>query len=231
MKPKVTASDSPAAVSDPPHELVARDARVGRRRRRRHRREGRLELVEAVVAADFLDEIDLAQQIDAEGRHDRRPSRRLSATTSSPSARRIRTTSASRHGEAEQRGRAAARRRWIGLGAAGAGIAIDDRTDRCGRRRSARISASARWSATTGALMSAPRSNRDEASVFRPSRLLVRRTEAGLKYALSNATVRVAAETSDRRAAHHAGDRLRRVAVGDDQHVRFERAVRRRRAW
>ena len=44
--------------------------------------------------------------------------------------------------------------------------------------------------------MSAPRSKRDEASVFRPSRLLVRRTDAGLKYALSNATILVAAETS-----------------------------------
>ena len=45
--------------------------------------------------------------------------------------------------------------------------------------------------------MSAPRSKRDEASVLRPRRLLVRRTDAGLKYALSNATVLVAADTSE----------------------------------
>ncbi len=45
--------------------------------------------------------------------------------------------------------------------------------------------------------MSAPRSKRDDASVLRPSRLLVRRTDAGLKYALSNTTVRVVGEISD----------------------------------
>ena len=86
-------------------------------------------------------------------------------------------------------------------------------------------SAAIRCSATTGALMSAPRSNRDEASVFRPRRLLVRRTDAGLKYALSNATVVVVAETSAARAAHDAGDRLRAVAVGDHQHVGIELPV------
>ena len=58
------------------------------------------------------------------------------------------------------------------------------------------MSAAIRCNATTGALMSAPRSNRDEASVFRPSRLLVRRTDDGLKYALSNATIRVVVDTS-----------------------------------
>ena len=79
--------------------------------------------------------------------------------------------------------------------------------------------------------MSAPRSKRAEASVFRPSRLLVRRTDAGLKYALSNATVRVVRRHFRRRAAHDAGDRLRRRRVGDDQHVRIERPLRRRRAW
>ena len=85
-------------------------------------------------------------------------------------------------------------------------------------------SAAIRCSATTGALMSAPRSKRDEASVFRPSRLLVRRTDAGLKYALSNATILVAADTSASRAAHDAGDRLRAVAVGDHEHLGVELA-------
>ena len=42
--------------------------------------------------------------------------------------------------------------------------------------------------------------------------MLVRRTDAGLKYALSNTTVRVAAETSDVAAAHDAGHGLRPVA-------------------
>ena len=78
--------------------------------------------------------------------------------------------------------------------------------------------------------MSAPRSKRDDASVFRPSRLLVCRTDAGLKYALSNATVCVRGGDLRVRAAHHAGDRLRPVRVGDDEHVRVELARRRRRA-
>jgi hypothetical protein len=55
----------------------------------------------------------------------------------------------------------------------------------------------ARCSAKTGALTSAPRSNRADASVFNPSPLLVRRTEAGLKQALSNTTVRVDDDTSE----------------------------------
>src|SRR6266699_1396957 len=56
------------------------------------------------------------------------------------------------------------------------------------------MSARARSSATTGALMSAPRSKRDDASVLSASRLLVRRTEAGLKYALSSTTLFVAGD-------------------------------------
>ena len=73
--------------------------------------------------------------------------------------------------------------------------------------------------------MSAPRSNREDASVFKPSRLLVRRTDAGLKYALSNTIARVDADTSAARAAHDAGDRLGAVAVRDDQHVGVERPL------
>ena len=55
----------PRRRQHPPDEPVARNARIGRRRRRGHRGEGRRQLVESVVAADFLDEIDFAQQIDA----------------------------------------------------------------------------------------------------------------------------------------------------------------------
>ena len=45
--------------------------------------------------------------------------------------------------------------------------------------------------------MSAPRSNRVEASVFRPSRLLVLLTDAGRKYALSSAIIVVCDEISE----------------------------------
>ena len=45
--------------------------------------------------------------------------------------------------------------------------------------------------------MSPPRSNRVDASVFSPSRLLVLRTELGSKYALSSAIVLVAGEISE----------------------------------
>ena len=55
--------------------------------------------------------------------------------------------------------------------------------------------------------------------------MLVRRTDAGLKYALSNTTRRVADVTSECGTAHDAGDRLRAVAVGDDEHVRVERPL------
>ena len=53
-----------------PDALFARRARIGRRRRLGHRRKGGFELVEAVVAADLLDEVHFAQQIHPEGRCD-----------------------------------------------------------------------------------------------------------------------------------------------------------------
>src|SRR6187200_1957185 len=62
--------------------------------------------------------------------------------------------------------------------------------------------------------MSAPRSNRVDASVFKPRRLLVRLTEAGLKYALSSAIVLVASVTSEA-----APPITRAIAVGDHEHV------------
>ena len=101
----------------PPHQLIARDARIGRRRRRGHDGERRLELVEAVVAADFLDEIDFAQQIDAERRRHDVPAvggrRDRQARGRAGSARRRRRG---------PRGRAAARAAR-GAGAASAGRA------------------------------------------------------------------------------------------------------------
>ena len=69
MKPKVTASGQPRRRQHPANQVVARHAGIGRRRRRRSRGgNARLELVEPVVTADLFDEIDFAQQIDAEGR-------------------------------------------------------------------------------------------------------------------------------------------------------------------
>ena len=213
------------ARQDAAHQRVARDARIGRRRRR-HDRERRRELVEAVVPPDFLDEIGLAQQVDAERRRDRsQPS--AAGVTSRPRARRIRTTSAS---GTEHRADAQddARRRCTCFG-------CSRRADR--RRRSVRtivparsdsMSAIARCIAASAPLTSAPRSNRADASVFSPSRLLVLRTDAGLKYALSSTIVVVDAETSESGAAHHAGHRLRAIAVGDDQHLRRPAFARRR---
>ena len=55
--------------------------------------------------------------------------------------------------------------------------------------------------------------------------MLVRRTDAGRKYALSSAIVVVVPEISESCAAHHAADRLRAIRVRDDEHVRLERAL------
>ena len=59
------------------------------------------------------------------------------------------------------------------------------------------INSHARASAVTGASGSAPRSNRYEASVDRPSRRLVRRTDFGRNQALSMAIVLVRSLTSE----------------------------------
>ena len=76
-----------------------------------------------------------------------------------------------------------------------------------------------------GALTSPPRSKRMDASVFSPSRLLVRRTDAGWKYALSRTIRVVPSWISESPSAHHAGDRRGPFGVGDDEHVRIERAL------
>ena len=84
----------------------------------------------------------------------------------------------------------------------------------------------------TGAFTSTPRSNRADASVLRASRLLVRLTDEGLKYALSNATARVAPETSDAAQPMTPAIACVRAGVGNHQHVGVERplhAVERRR--
>ena len=145
------------------------------------------------MTADLFDEIDFAQQIDAERRRDDVPAVGGRRSRRGRAPRRIRIDVGVRHRSAEQRARAASRRRCSRCGAARVRVPIDDRARRLGRRRSAPSARSRAAARSTGALMSAPRSKRDDASVFRPSRLLVRRTDAGLKYALSNATVFVVA--------------------------------------
>ena len=72
--PKVTASDRPAAVSVRRTMPIPLDARIGRRRRGTHRRERRFQLVEPVVTADFFDQVDFTQKIDAKRRREDIPS-------------------------------------------------------------------------------------------------------------------------------------------------------------
>ena len=73
--------------------------------------------------------------------------------------------------------------------------------------------------------MSPPRSKRIDASVFKPSRLLVRRTDGGWKYALSSAISVVAGADLGVAPAHDAADRGRALGVGDHEHVGVERAL------
>ena len=73
--------------------------------------------------------------------------------------------------------------------------------------------------------MSAPRSKRIDASVFRPSRLLVRRTDAGSKYALSSAIARGRRPNLGVAPPITPAIAARALGVGDDQHVGVERAV------
>ena len=146
------------------------------------------------MTADLLDEIRLAQQVDAERRRGDVPSiggrGHIEAETLQDAldfgVRDRRAQQAREAIAAQMQAHRPARTR----------VAVDGRPD----ARPApicSISAIARSMATTCALMSAPRSKRVDASVLRPRRLLVRRTEAGLKYALSSAIVVVVSETSE----------------------------------
>ena len=128
-----------------PDQLIAGNAGIRRRRRRVITREGRLELVEAVMAADFLDQVDLAQQVDAEGRRDDVPAVGRARDVSSPGIARIRSTSASGTAQAEQTARAAARAddSVSGRGAAGS----DRRPARSDVRRRSAASARSRAAA------------------------------------------------------------------------------------
>ena len=79
---------NPAPVMTRAQLPRARDARVGRRRRRGQRGKRHRQLVEAVVARDLLDQIDLAQHVHAPRRHRTRASRRSPRVEREPEARR-----------------------------------------------------------------------------------------------------------------------------------------------
>ncbi len=93
------------------------------------------------------------------------------------------------------------------------------------RPRSARSGCRRGPAPSAAAAKSAPRSKRYDASVDRPSRLLVLRIDVGSNQALSSAIVVVAADTSLVAAAHDAGQRLRAIAVGDDEHLGRQRPL------
>ena len=77
----------------------------------------------------------------------------------------------------------------------------------------------ARAMATAGAVMSAPRSKRIDASVRSPSLRLVARTDCGLNHAASNTMRVVARRDFGVAAAHHAANRLGPFGVGNHEHV------------
>ena len=229
MNPNVTASDSPAAVSDRRTSWSRGDAGIRRGRGGCDRGKRRLEPVEAVVASDFLDEIGLARA----GRRGRsgpsRPSRRCPARRSSPSPCRIRSTSSS--GTIAPSKRASRRRRrWTVLRLARLRVRVDQRLNRRARadlldERERALERGDRR-VDVGAALEPRRGLRLEPQPLAGSphrrRLEVR--------ALEWRSVVVSARHFRRRAAHHAGDGLRAVAIGDDEHVGVELCARRRRA-
>ena len=87
--------------------VVARDARVGRRRRLLRRRGSRRQMLEAVVTADFFDQVHRPMHVDAPGRAVTVPASRscgsgLELRNTEAERRQIRSTSSSGHVHAEQ---------------------------------------------------------------------------------------------------------------------------------
>ena len=110
------------------------------------------------------------------------------------------------------------------------------------RRRSAAprsaSSAAMRAIAAGAASTSAPRSNRVDASVLSPSRLLVRRTDAGVKYALSSTITRVVAPISDSAppitpptACARAASAITSMSGSSVRSIAVERSQASRLAW
>ena len=76
MNANVIASLKPMPSKRAAHARVARDARIGRRRRLLDRRERRRQVLEAVMPADFFDQIDRPLHVDAPAGHRHLPDRR-----------------------------------------------------------------------------------------------------------------------------------------------------------
>ena len=125
MKPNVTASDSPAAVSTRRTSASRGMRGSGGRRGDRLRGERRREPVEAVVPADLLDEVRLAHEVDAEGRRFHVPAVGRGRHRQ-PEARRIRVVSPSST-VAPSRSAMRLAAQVDARRAARPGIAIDDR--------------------------------------------------------------------------------------------------------
>ena len=196
MNAKVIASEKPARGAAPGAAARSRAIRaIGRRRRRGQRRERRRQADRSRSAgATSSIRSTSRDDVDAPRRHGRRVQRVASASVAldaeAEAASRIRATSVVRHVAAPSTRAMRDARSVQRRGAPRRRIRVD-RARRaavpapiCCEQRSARARCRA-----AAASMSAPRSKRDDASVFRPSRLLVRRTDAGSKYALSSTIV------------------------------------------
>ena len=172
------------------------------------------------MPADFLDEIDLAQEIDTKGWRDDIPA-----------------ICHCRHGQAEipqnsinlgiRNRRAEQRREPVPAHVqlqrfAHGGIDVDDRPAQPARADLFQQSPRSAGAPRQAALMSAPRSNLDDASVLSPRVLLVRRTEAGLEMRALERNERRRLGYLGKRPSHHPGDGLRSIAIGDHQHVGIE---------
>ena len=84
-------------------KLIARDPRIGRRRWLGQHRKTCLEAVEAVVAPDFFDEINFADEVDTERRRDDIPAVSGRANRQSQTVKNARDVGVG-HRDAEERG-------------------------------------------------------------------------------------------------------------------------------
>ena len=208
------------------HAAIAGDARIRRRRRLLDAGERRRQMLEAVMPADFLDQIDLRGGCRRATAAQPRPSRCRAATPWCGRLGDLETERRQdpldvrvRHVHAEQAGdpRALERQR---LRLMRARVDVGDCAGRRSRADLSRAARSARAIARGGAVESMPRSKRVDASVLSPSALLVARIDAGLNHAASNTICVVRVGDFRIRAAHHAADGFGAFGVGDHQHVR-----------
>ena len=142
----------------------------------------------------------------------------------------MRSTASSWHMHAEQ----AAESRGVEVSVrvrGGRRVAVDDRAARGGRRQWPRGGpAPGPWPRPV-AVRSAPRSNRYDASVRSPSRLLVARTDCGLNHAALEDDARRGVATSDSAPPMTPPIACGAFGVGNDQHVAHRARASCRRAW